>query len=90
MGSGFILLSPWPAPSLFRSTTLIKAWSAQVADTLHRMVEQLAWAEAEAARRQPVLEAIAQLDQARTECVWLATYEADSDRYKVSPSCPCA
>ena len=56
---------------------------AQVADTLHRMVEQLAWAEAEAARRQPVLEAIAQLDQARTECVWLATYEADNDRYKV-------
>ena len=58
----------------------------QVADTLHRMVEQLAWAEAEAARRQPVLDAIAQLDQARTECTWLAAYEADPDRYKV-PAC---
>ena len=54
-----------------------------MADTLHKMVEQLAWAEAEAARRQPVLDASAQLDQARTECTWLAAYEADPDRYKV-------
>ena len=50
---------------------------------LHKMVEQLAWAEAEAARRQPVLDSIAQLDQAREECTWLATYENDPDRYKV-------
>ena len=52
---------------------------------LHKTVEQLAWAEAEATRRAPLLAAIAQLETARQEVAWLFAYEANADRYKVLP-----
>lgn len=58
----------------------------QVADMLHKTVEQLAWAEAEAGRRAPLLAAIAQLDTARQEVAWLTAYEGNADRYKVPQS----
>ena len=60
----------------------------QVADMLHKTVEQLAWAEAEAGRRAPLLAASAQLEAARVEVAWLTAYEADADRYRVR-ACAC-
>ena len=50
---------------------------------LHKTVELLAWAEAEASRRAPLLAAIYQLEAVRAETAWLTAYEADADRYKV-------
>jgi hypothetical protein len=49
------------------------------------VARQASAAAAEAAKRQELLAAVAELDGARAEAAWLAAYEQDEDRYKVGP-----
>ncbi len=68
----------WPLASLCGA-------AGQVADCLAKVARQASAAAADAAKRQELLAAVAELDGARAEAAWLAAYEQDEDRYKVSP-----
>ena len=54
----------------------------QVAEQLAKVAKQVVDAEAEAARRGPLLRAAEELQGARAECAWLCAYDADDARYK--------
>ncbi|KAJ9530381.1 hypothetical protein QJQ45_000752 [Haematococcus lacustris] len=54
----------------------------QISECLARMVRSLAHATAEARRRQPLVDAMAELQGARREASWLREYEADANRFK--------
>ena len=56
-------------------------------DVLEQLRRQTAEAEAEAARRAPVLALIKDMEAHAAEAQWLAEYEADEQRYKVCSSC---
>lgn len=55
---------------------------AQVADCLAKVARQVTAAAAEAAKREGMLAAVAELGAAREEAAWLKAYEQDDDRYK--------
>lgn len=55
---------------------------AQVADCLAKVARQVTAAGAEAAKREGMLAAVAELGAAREEAAWLKAYEQDEDRYK--------
>ena len=59
----------------------------QVAEVLAKVVKQVSAAEAEAERRSGILDAIEELQTMRAECSWLAEYDRDDARYKVSVLC---
>ncbi|KAJ9530839.1 hypothetical protein QJQ45_028714 [Haematococcus lacustris] len=54
----------------------------KISECLARMVRSLAHATAEARRRQPLVDAMAELQGARREASWLREYEADANRFK--------
>lgn len=53
-----------------------------MADCLAKVARQVTAAVAEAARREGMLAAVAELGGAREEAAWLKAYEQDDDRYK--------
>jgi len=55
----------------------------QVSDILARVLRQLSAAVDETEGRQPVLAAVAALEEAQIEAAWLAEYEEDPHRFKV-------
>jgi hypothetical protein len=57
--------------------------AVQVADVMAKVAEQVREAQDEAERRAPILEALQGIAAMRTECAWLASYEADEGRFKV-------
>ena len=50
---------------------------------MSKVAEQVREAQDEAERRAPILEVLQGIAAMRTECAWLATYEADEGRFKV-------
>ena len=57
----------------------------QVAEVLHRAMEQLAGVQALVGQRQPVLEAIDALDATQQEIQWMRSWKLEKSRFSVSP-----
>ena len=53
-----------------------------MADCLAKVARQVTAAVAEAAKREGMLAAVAELGAAREEVAWLKAYEQDDDRYR--------
>ena len=60
----------------------------QVAEVLHKTMEQLAAVQALAEQRAPLLAAIAALDACLAEVAWMRAWKQDSQRFSVRAPCP--
>lgn len=56
---------------------------AQVAEVLHKTMEQLAAMQELAGKRQPVLAAVDALDATLAEVAWMRTWKCDANRFSV-------